>query len=144
MEVSVSYVKNSSLCPCTFEARVITLKVSRKCCNATNTYISDYNCDIVKLLLCLHPGNLNKNLIDIHRYSLLSWLEFKNEADIMVSTLKEAGRTLYNPLPSGKSVPFFNRSTTDKLSHTLFIRLLALQLLSQMICLLPLIAYFPL
>jgi hypothetical protein len=72
------------------------------------TYFSDYNCDAVQLLLCLYPGNLKKNLIDANKGSILNWSEFKNEADVIVSTLREAGQSLYDVLPTGKSVPSFN------------------------------------
>ena len=34
--------------------------------------------------------------------------ELKNEVDNIVSTLKEADQTLYDPLPNGQSVPIFN------------------------------------
>jgi hypothetical protein len=62
----------------------------------------------VQLLLCLYPGDLKKNLINANKGTTLSWSQLKDEADIIVSTLKEAGQSLYDPLPTGKSVPPFN------------------------------------
>ena len=62
---------------------------------------------IMQLILCLYPGNLKKNLIDSSKRANLTWSELKQEADIIVSTLKEAGQSLYDPLPSGKNVPQF-------------------------------------
>ena len=62
------------------------------------------------VLVLIYPGNLKKNLVEVNRTSNLSWSMFKNEADIIVSTLKEAGQSLYDILPSGKSVPVFNPS----------------------------------
>jgi hypothetical protein len=74
------------------------------------TYFSDYNCDVVQLLFCVYPGNLTKNLIDANKGLTLNWSEFKNEADVIVSTLLEAGQSLYDVLPTGKTttVPSFN------------------------------------
>ena len=37
-------------------------------------------------------------------------VRIENEADIIVLTLKEAGQSPYDVLPSGKSVPVFNPS----------------------------------
>ena len=72
------------------------------------TYISQYNCDVLQLLLCLYPGNLKKNLIDVNKSSILTWSEFKNKADIIVSILKEAGQSLYDVTPNGKSIRIFS------------------------------------
>ena len=68
------------------------------------THFSDHNCDVVQLLFCLHPGNLKKNLIDANK-SGLSWPELKSAADMIISTLKQSGQSLYDNLPSGKPAP---------------------------------------
>ena len=64
----------------------------------------------MQLLLCLYPNNLKKILIDANIGTTLSWSQLNDEADIILSTLKEAGPSLYDPLPTGKSVPPFNPS----------------------------------
>ena len=61
-------------------------------------------------LLCLYPENLKKNLIDANKGTTLSWSQLKDEADIIVSTLKDEGQSLYDPLPTSTSVPPFNPS----------------------------------
>ena len=43
---------------------------------------------------------------------LSSWSQLKDEADIIVSTLREAGQSLYDPLPTGKTIPSFNPSVS--------------------------------
>ena len=53
-----------------------------------------------------------ENLIDANKGTTLSWSQLKNEADIVVSTLKEAGQSLYDLLSTGKSVPPFNPSVS--------------------------------
>ena len=57
------------------------------------SYFSEFNCDVVQLLLCLYPGNLKKNLIDANKGTPMMWSQMKDEADIIVSTLKEAGQS---------------------------------------------------
>ena len=42
------------------------------------TYFSDFNSDVVQLLLCLHPGNSKKNLIEANKSHSLTWNELKN------------------------------------------------------------------
>ena len=55
-------------------------------------------------------GESLKNLIDSTKRGDLNWSELKQEADIIVSTLKEAGQSLYDPMPHGKKVyPSFNQ-----------------------------------
>ena len=58
----------------------------------------------------MYPDNLKKNLIDADKGTTLSWSQIKDEVDIIVSTLKEADQSLYDPLPTGRSVPPFNPS----------------------------------
>ena len=68
------------------------------------TYFSDYHCDVVQLL----SRQSKENLIDANKVITLSWSELKDEANIIVSTLKEVGQSLYDSLPTGKSVsPFY-------------------------------------
>ena len=52
----------------------------------------------------------------------LTWSELKQEADIIISTLKEAGRLLYDPLPNGRNIPPFQPSVTP-LSPPIKVRL---------------------
>ena len=100
-----------TLGPCTFEACVYYLELVQDTLHRQKyTYYSDYHCDVVQLLLCLYPNNLKKILIDANIGTTLSWSQLNDEADIILSTLKEAGRSLYDPLPTGKSVPPFNPS----------------------------------
>ena len=97
-----------TLQPCTFEAGVHYLELVQAALHRHKyTYFSDFNCDVMQLILCLYSGNLKKNLIDSSKRANLTWSELKQEADIIVSTLKEAGQSLYDPLPSGKNVPQF-------------------------------------
>jgi hypothetical protein len=56
---------------------------------------------VVQLILCLHPGNLKKNLIDANKGGL-SWPELKSEADMIISTLKQSGQSLYDNVPGVK------------------------------------------
>ena len=57
-----------TLGPCTFEAGVHYLELVQASLHRHKyTYFSDYHCDVVQLLLCLYPGNLNKNLIDANK-----------------------------------------------------------------------------
>ena len=51
---------------------------------------------------------MKKNLVDANKGTPMTWSEMKDEADIIVSTLKEVGQSLYDTLPTGKSVPPFN------------------------------------
>ena len=51
-----------------------------------------------------------KNLIEANKNTTLTWSEFKNEADIIISTLKEAGQSLYDNLPNGKQLQPFQPS----------------------------------
>ena len=76
----------------------------------------------MQLILCSYPGNLQKNLIDATNKASLTWSELKQEADIIISTLKEAGRLLYDPLPNGRNIPPFQPSVTP-LSPPMKVRL---------------------
>jgi hypothetical protein len=54
-----------SLQPCTFESGVHYLELVQSALHRHKyTHFSDHNCDVVQLILRLHPGNLKKNLID--------------------------------------------------------------------------------
>ena len=57
---------------------------------------------------------LEKNLIDANK-SGLSWPELKSEADMIISTLKQSGQSLYDILPSGKP-PADN--TSKQMAHS--------------------------
>ena len=54
-----------------------------------------------------------KKLIDSTKRANLTWSDLKQEADIIVSTLKEAGQSLYDPLSIGKSVPLFQPTESN-------------------------------
>ena len=75
------------------------------------TDISTHTSRITIVMLCSSScasiRGILKNLIDSTKRGNLNWSVLKQEADIIVSTLKEAGQSLYDPLPHGKSVPQF-------------------------------------
>ena len=49
--------------PCTFEDGVHYLELVQAALHCHKyTYFSDFNCDVMQLILCLYPGNLKKNL----------------------------------------------------------------------------------
>ena len=51
-----------TLQPCTFEAGVHYLELVQAALHRRKyTYFSDFNCDVMQLILCLYPGNLQKN-----------------------------------------------------------------------------------
>jgi hypothetical protein len=52
--------------------------------------------------------SIPRNLNDANKGSTLTWSKFKIEANVIVSTLREAGPTLYDILPTGMNVPSFN------------------------------------
>ena len=98
-----------ALDPFTFEAGVHNLELVQVALHRHKyTYIFDYHCDIMQLLL-FYPDNLKKNLIDANK-GTLSWSQLKDDKDIIVSTIKEVDQSLCDPLPTGKSVLPFNPS----------------------------------
>ena len=53
-----------TLQPCTFEAGVHYLELVQAALHRRKyTYFSDFNCDVMQLILCLYPGNLKMNLM---------------------------------------------------------------------------------
>ena len=50
-------------------------------------------------------GKFKNEFNDATKKASLTWSELKQEADIIISTLKEAGRLLYDPLPNGRNIP---------------------------------------
>jgi hypothetical protein len=95
-----------SLQPCTFEYGVHYLELVQSALHRHKyTHFSNHHCDVTQLIFCLYPGNLKKNLIDANKKSTLNWSVFKNEADIIVSTLQQAGQSLYDQLPTIKNFP---------------------------------------
>ena len=62
-----------SLGQCSFEAGVHYLELVQAALHRHQyTYFSDFNCDVMQLLLCLYPGNLKKYLIDANRTTPLN------------------------------------------------------------------------
>jgi hypothetical protein len=49
---------------------------------------------------------LKKNLIEANKTHSLNWNDLKNEADTIVSTLREAGQSLYDTIPGKPIAPF--------------------------------------
>jgi len=58
------------------------------------SYFLEFNCEVVQLFLSLYPGNVKKNLIDANKGTPMMWFQMKDDADNIVSTLKEAGQSL--------------------------------------------------
>jgi len=68
---------------CTLESGIYYLELVQSALHH-HTYLSDYNCDVVQLVSCLHPGYLKNQLHQALARDDINWTQFKILADTIL------------------------------------------------------------